>query len=251
MGTTASSQIQDFCWLIKVATLEMSAIFIAAIVAKSANADSEMMIRVLVVATAAVSRAGLSSALAIDPELKVVGMAADLNLLAAAVDRCQPDIILLDLGDSPQTAAWEKLKLLQEDRSPDLIPIALYDWEGDLNAAMEAGVRGILPDTSTEVEIGAAIVAIARGWLVMHPSAIELLDVQDKVTTANVPILTPREIEVLVQMGAGSSNKAIAEHLHISDHTVKFHISSIFQKLAVASRTEAVTVGVRMGLILL
>jgi DNA-binding NarL/FixJ family response regulator len=66
-----------------------------------------------------------------------------------------------------------------------------------------------------------------------------------------VQILTPREIEVLVQIGAGLGNRAIARNLHFSEHTVKFHISSIFQKLNVSTRTEAVTAGVRMGLILL
>jgi two-component system, NarL family, response regulator YdfI len=209
------------------------------------------MIRVLVVATAAVSRAGLSGALSIDPAITVVGTAVDLDMLVAEVDLCQPDVILLDLGDSAQTSVWEKLNLLQTTRSPSGIPIALYDWEGDLSAAILVGVRGILPDTSTEVELCAAIAAISRGWLVMHPTAIELFDLREKVTANPVPILTPREIEVLVQMGAGLVNKAIAHHLHISDHTVKFHISSIFQKLDVSTRTEAVTAGVRMGLILL
>jgi two-component system, NarL family, response regulator YdfI len=209
------------------------------------------MTRVLVVATTAVARAGLSAALSTNAGIKVVGTAAELDSLESEVDGCQPDAILLDLGDSPQTAVWEKLHLFQAAQSPPGIPIALYDWEGDLNAAIQAGVRGILPDTSTEVELGVAIEAIARGWLVLPPTTIELFDVREKVTIDPVQILTPREIEVLVQIGAGLGNKAIAQNLHISDHTVKFHISSIFQKLAVSTRTEAVTAGVRMGLILL
>jgi DNA-binding NarL/FixJ family response regulator len=63
--------------------------------------------------------------------------------------------------------------------------------------------------------------------------------------------LTPREIEVLQMLGSGLGNKAIAKKLNISEHTVKFHISSIFQKLDVSTRTEAATVGVRLGLIML
>jgi two-component system, NarL family, response regulator YdfI len=140
---------------------------------------------------------------------------------------------------------------LQAARSPTSIPIALYDWDGDLPAALQAGVRGILPDTSTELELCAAIVAIARGWMVLPPTAISLSELRERAPTQPVSILTPREIEVLVQIGLGLGNKAIAQNLHISDHTVKFHISSIFQKLAVSTRTEAVTAGVRMGLILL
>jgi NarL family two-component system response regulator YdfI len=209
------------------------------------------MIRVLVVATTAVARAGLSAALSTNADIKVVGTAAELDSLAAAVDRSHPDAILLDLGDSPQTVVWEKLSQFRSTQSPPDLPIALYDWEGDLHAAIQAGVRGILPDTSTEIELGAAITAIASGWLVLPPTAIELFDVREKVAIDPVQILTPREIEVLVQIGSGLPNKAIAQNLHISDHTVKFHISSIFQKLAVSTRTEAVTAGVRMGLILL
>jgi two-component system, NarL family, response regulator YdfI len=208
------------------------------------------MTRVLVVATTAVARAGLSAALSTNAGIKVVGTAAELDSLASAVDRSHPDAILLDLGDSPQTSVWEKLQLFQSSQSPG-IPIALYDWDGDFQAAIQAGVRGILPDTSTEIELGAAIAAIASGWLVLPPNAIELFDLRQKVSIEPLKILTPREIEVLIQIGAGSSNKAIAQNLHISDHTVKFHVSSIFQKLAVSTRTEAVTAGVRMGLILL
>jgi two-component system, NarL family, response regulator YdfI len=209
------------------------------------------MTRVLVVATTAVARAGLSAALSTNAGIKVVGTAAELDSLGAEVDRSQPDAILLDLGDSPQTSVWEKLHLFQAAQSPPGIPIALYDWEGDLQAAIQAGVRGILPDTSTEAELGTAIAAIASGWLVLPPTAIELFDVREKVPIDPLQILTPREIEVLIQIGAGLGNKAIAQNLHISDHTVKFHISSIFQKLAVSTRTEAVTAGIRMGLILL
>jgi two-component system, NarL family, response regulator YdfI len=208
------------------------------------------MIRVLVVATTAIARAGLSAAL-IDPAIKLVGTAANLDVLVAEVDRCQPDVILLDLGDSPQALVWEKLQLFQDSKAPSGTPIALYDWEGDLLVAMNAGVRGILPDTSSELEISAAIVAIARGWLVIAPEIIELLDLREKISVDLMPTLTAREIEVLIQIGAGLGNKAIAHKLHISDHTVKFHISSIFQKLGVSTRTEAVTAGIRIGLIML
>jgi two-component system, NarL family, response regulator YdfI len=208
------------------------------------------MVRVLVVATAAVARVGLSSALSIDPKIEVVGTAADLAALATAVDRSQPDVILLDLGDSPQASVWEQLNLLQTGRSQP-IPIALYDWDGDLQMAVLAGVRGILPDTSTEVELVAAIAAISKGWLVLPPSTIELFDLRERLVAPSAQILTPREVEVLVQLGAGLANKAIAQTLHISDHTVKFHIASIFQKLNVSTRTEAVTAGIRLGLILL
>jgi two-component system, NarL family, response regulator YdfI len=207
-----------------------------------------MMIRVLVVATAAVVRAGLSAALAANEGIVVVGTANDLDLLGEEVDRCQPDVILIDLGDSPQNSAWEKLHVFRAAFSS--IPMALYDWDGDLVTALGAGVTGILPDTSTEAELCAAIRAIANGWLVINPAAMNLV-APEKIVVNPVQILTTREIEVLIQIGAGLANKAIAHNLHISEHTVKFHLSSIFQKLDVSTRTEAVTAGIRMGLILL
>jgi two-component system, NarL family, response regulator YdfI len=206
------------------------------------------MIRVLIVATAAVVRAGLSAALAADAGIVVVGTANDLDLLGEEVDRCQPDVILIDLGDSPQHSAWEKLHVFRAAFSS--IPIALYDWEGDFATALGAGVAGILPDTSTEAELCGAITAIANGWLVIHPTAMNFVT-PEKIVINPVQILTAREIEVLIQIGAGLANKAIAQNLHISEHTVKFHLSSIFQKLDVSTRTEAVTAGIRMGLILL
>jgi two-component system, NarL family, response regulator YdfI len=206
------------------------------------------MVRALIVATAAVVRAGLAAALSANGDIVVVGAANDLDLLAEEVDRCQPDVILMDLGDSPQNSSWEKLHVLRS--AFPSIPIALYDWDGDIGNALAVGVAGILPDTSTEAELCAAITAIASGWLVIHPAAMDLVT-PAKVVVNPVQILTAREIEVLIQIGAGLANKAIAYNLQISDHTVKFHISSIFQKLDVATRTEAVTAGIRMGLILL
>jgi two-component system, NarL family, response regulator YdfI len=219
------------------------------------------MIRVLIVAPTAVARAGLSAALAfaqrppcgIDAQIEVVGVAADLEILEM-VAQLQPDTILLDIGDSPPSSVWEQLHLWRSARAGAIVPIALYDWEGtDLAAALAAGVRGILPDTSTEAELCAAIVAIASGWLVLPPSATELFapPARSDANVDAVPILTPRELEVLAQIGAGLGNKAIAQNLYISEHTVKFHISSIFQKLDVSTRTEAVTAGIRMGVILL
>jgi DNA-binding NarL/FixJ family response regulator len=210
------------------------------------------MIRVLVVATSTVARAGLSAALELNPRITVVGTVADLDVLGSEVELYQPDVILLDLGDSSQPSAWSKLNRLQTNQIRSSIPIALYDWEGiDLDAAIEAGVRGILPDTSTELELGAAVEAIALGLVVLHPSVMDLFALRGEVRKDSLPVLTSREIEVLIQIAAGLSNKAIGQNLHISEHTVKFHISSIFQKLGVSTRTEAVTAGVRMGLILL
>jgi two-component system, NarL family, response regulator YdfI len=211
-----------------------------------------MTIRVLIVATAAIVRSGLAAMLAGDPPITVVGTTADLERLGADVDRLRPDLILLDLGNAHRPSVWEKLLAIQEAHDPIGIVVTVADFDDlDINAALRAGVRGILPDTSTETELVAAVVAVAMGLVVLAPDAIELFSTPATAATSPGFSLTPREIEVLTRLGSGLGNKAIAHSLHISEHTVKFHISSIFQKLGVSTRTEAVTVGVRLGLILL
>lgn len=209
------------------------------------------MIGVMIVAASPVVRAGLSAVVASNPQMTVVGNVSDLDVLAREVKQLQPDVILLDLGsDSP--AFWEKLLLIQEEQDPlRVLLIAEELAEIDTEAALRSGVRGILLDTSTELEILMAIEAIALGLVVLHPDILEFFSVREKVAPNPVQTLTPREIEVLQMLGSGLGNKAIAKNLQISEHTVKFHVSSIFQKLGVSSRTEAVTVGVRLGLILL
>ncbi|MBG1259925.1 response regulator transcription factor [Nostoc commune] len=210
------------------------------------------MIQVMVVATSPVVRAGLSAVVTTNPRLTVVGSASDLDVLTREVGQLQPDVVLVDLSGNLQQSVWEKLLVIQEDQYPLAMIVIVEELDSiDLETALRSGIRGILPSSSTESEIVAAVEAIASGLLVLHPDAVELLSIREKVVTNPVQSLTPREIEVLVMLGSGLGNKAIAKRLHISEHTVKFHLSSIFQKLSVSSRTEAVAVGIRLGLIML
>ncbi|WP_315791506.1 response regulator transcription factor [Fischerella sp. JS2] len=210
------------------------------------------MIRVMVVATSGVVRAGLSAVVTTNQLMTVVGSASDLDLLAREIGRLQPDVVLVDLGNNPQQSVWKKLLLLNEQQDPLGLIVMVEELDSiDLEAAMYSGIRGILPNSSTESEIVAAVEAIASGLVVLHPDAIELLYRREKVWNNPVQTLTTREIEVLVLLASGMGNKLIAKSLHISEHTVKFHLSSIFQKLGVSTRTEAVAVGVRLGLIML
>jgi two-component system, NarL family, response regulator YdfI len=210
------------------------------------------MIQVMVVATSPVVRAGLSAVVTTNPRLTVVGSASDLDVLTREVGQLQPDVVLVDLSGNLQQSVWEKLLVIQEDQYPLAMIVIVEDLDSiDFETALRSGIRGILPSTSTESEIAAAVEAIASGLLVLHPDAVELLSIREKVVTNPVQSLTPREIEVLVMLGSGLGNKAIAKRLHISEHTVKFHLSSIFPKLSVSSRTEAVAVGIRLGLIML
>jgi two-component system, NarL family, response regulator YdfI len=214
------------------------------------------MIRVMVVAASPVVRAGLTAMLTTNPKLTIVGSVSNLDSLSKEVVQLQPDVVLLDLSGNPQTLVWEKLLLIQEEQYPSAIIVIVDVDRIDLEAWLRSGIRAILPDTSTESEIVAAVEAVAFGLVVLHPEVIELISLKQsnlhqKGLQNPVQALTPREIEVLEMLGSGLANKAIATALNISDHTVKFHVSSIFQKLGVSTRTEAVAVGVRLGLILL
>jgi len=130
------------------------------------------------------------------------------------------------------------------------------------------GTVSLVPVGVSAHELRAAITAILSGFTVFHPDITDMLSLAS--TTALDPLasdslastaeslsdlaiepLTPREIQVLNQLAGGLTNKAIAIALHISEHTVKFHISSLLSKLNVTSRTEAVTVGIRAGLVML
>lgn len=215
------------------------------------------MIRVFVVAASPVVRAGLSAVVATSSKLTVVGSASDLDALTREFEQLQPDVLLLDVSGHFQELVWEKLLSSQQQQYPAMIVLTDELDSVDLEAALRAGVRSILPSNSTESEIVAAVEAIALGLIVLHSDTMEFLlplkesSVREKDTAHPVQALTPREIEVLQMLGSGLSNKAIAKRLNISEHTVKFHVSSIFQKLGVSTRTEAVTVGVRLGLIML
>jgi two-component system, NarL family, response regulator YdfI len=211
-------------------------------------------IRVLVAAPSAVRRGGLEAMVREDSTLKLSGSAPSLASLAARAQETQPDVILVDL---PQAEAQFLATAALLEQSAIAV-IALID-EPDarwIARALRAGLRAILSRDSSAREILSAIAAASRGLILLDPAITAELASHtrsDRPETGQETLeeLTPREIEVLGLMAEGFGNKQIASRLGISDHTVKFHISSILAKLDASSRTEAVTQGIRRGLILL
>lgn len=213
------------------------------------------MIGVLVVAADNIVRAGLFALVNASPELTVVGSSVDVDTLAALVEELQPDVVLLELG--LYDALSELLSLGAITQQVSAIVILTDDLQTDWTSeALRLGVRAVLPRSSAKAEeIVAAILATAAGLVVLHSDAVDsLLSVAPSAVRelpTSLMALTPREIEVLGMIAEGLGNKTIAKRLGISEHTVKFHISSIFTKLNAKSRTEAVTLGARQGLIML
>ena len=207
------------------------------------------MTRVFVVAPTQMVRAGLRAMLSAG-EVAVVGEAASLDGLDLAASR--PDVLVVEesvlIDDMARTA------LVSYDNSPALV--VLSDDPGTAAGLRDMPVRGwgiVSPDAPAS-ELQAAVVASAQG-LVVLPLAIagQTLTgrsaVQALVGESLPEPLTARERDVLSLISQGLPNKLIARQLSISEHTVKFHISSIYTKLGASSRTDAVSKGARLGLI--
>jgi DNA-binding NarL/FixJ family response regulator len=118
---------------------------------------------------------------------------------------------------------------------------------------VQAGVRGVLSTHADGEQLALAIEAAAGGLFVLHPNEVraERSSPSRVVTLEPAESLTARERQVLQMLAAGLGNKEIAARLKISEHTAKFHVASILGKLSASSRTEAVAIGLRRGLILL
>jgi two-component system, NarL family, response regulator YdfI len=207
--------------------------------------------RVLITANSVMVRAGLEAIVATHSTFTIVG-AVPISQLSDQVVNLQPDVVLLEWDFEDDLTAV--LPWLEGD--PPAVVLIVEEMPGEwVSESLRSQVRGILPTAAIASEIVAAIAAVAAGLTVLHPVAIEALLPTLPAATQPMPVLnqplTPREVEVLTMLAEGLANKAIARRLQISEHTVKFHVGSIFSKLSVSSRTEAVTVGARQGLILL
>lgn len=201
------------------------------------------MTRVLVVASSAIARAGLESLLRSTGIVEVVASVAGWSEYVGDY----PDVIVAD----GEQYAGELSQQVSEGAEASAV-IVLAD-DADLSGTAEAlrsGIRAVLPRQSSAGQIVAAIEAVAAGFVVLQPEDLDGLLVHPRPAAVAEP-LTPREIEVLGMLAEGQSNKAIAYRLGISEHTVKFHVTSIMAKLNAGSRTEAVTLGIRQGLIML
>jgi len=188
------------------------------------------------------------------PTFQVVGSFPIATALAQ-FENLQPDVMLLDLESPVDEATLQALESGGMVRNSAIV-ILIDDPEFSVANALHSGVRAVIPRIATAEEIVAAIQASVAGLVVLHPDALH--SVISPMSSGVQPefhpsdrILSPREIEVLQMIAEGLGNKEIAPKLGISDHTVKFHISSIFAKLGASSRTEAVTIGIRNGLIML
>jgi len=207
-----------------------------------------VLIRILIADDHAVVRKGLRSFLELDPDLKIVGEAADGAAALRMAREFQPDVVLMDLlmpimdGIAATSAIRREL--------PDIEVLALTSVleESLVIQAIQAGAIGYLLKDTDAPKLRQAIKAAAAGEVQLSPAAAAML--MRKVKAPRSPeTLTERETEVLRQLARGKSNKEIANSLFISETTVKTHVKNIMQKLDVPSRTQAALYAARIGLV--
>ena len=203
-----------------------------------------MTTRAFVVASTPMARAGLRSMLANAEEIgvRVVGEAASPAGLAFS----EADVVLLMDEELLDEAAIA----VAEDGTQALVVISEEDHVVSRLRALPLKGWGIVPPDAPPEELAIAVSAAAQGLILLHKPLTDRLlqEPAASVEELSEP-LTAREREVLDLLGRGLSNKLIARELHISEHTVKFHISSLYAKLEVNNRAEAVSRGARHGLI--
>jgi DNA-binding NarL/FixJ family response regulator len=205
------------------------------------------MIRVLVVDDHPVVRHGLLAMLRYAPDMEVVGDAADGATALRQISEAQPDVVLLDL----RMPGLSGVEVMQQARALGLaarfLVLTTYDTEEYLGPALAAGAQGYLLKDAPPEEVLRAIRTLAQGRAALEPGvAARLLA---RMAGPASDDLSGREIEVLQLLVRGASNKEIAARLDLSEHTIKSHLSRIFDKLGVKSRTEAATLALQRGLV--
>jgi DNA-binding NarL/FixJ family response regulator len=218
------------------------------------------VIRVFIVSAQAISRAGLQALITARSIIEVVGSARSFPnaLRAENLEDESVDVWLVELDQTGNDFLNLLPQLNAEPEAPRRFArILVLTDEWQTAWALEAlrnGISAVLPRDASAEEIIAAIEAVAAGLIALHPEALDSLAALPETSAHALPSidsLTPRELEVLGMMSEGLGNKTIAYRLNISEHTVKFHVGSIFAKLNASSRTEAVTQAIRQGLIML
>ena len=207
------------------------------------------MIEIIIYGSNSLLIAGLIGILNQQENIRIVNSFVEEIDLTSVIEY-RPDLLLIELP--PDADWWFDLAQLPPDFKLPIILLRDSLTHSEASEYLDLGFKAFLPRSITADEVIAAINAVMLGLIVIHPDLECLGEDNSAITPVSVAThLTSREIEVLQLLAEGLNNKAIALKLQISKHTVKFHISSILSKLDVSSRTEAVTFGLRQGLILL
>jgi DNA-binding NarL/FixJ family response regulator len=201
-------------------------------------------IRVLIADDHYIVRMGLIALVNTEPDMEVVGEAADGAQALELLGKCNPDLALLDLRmpvkDGIQTASEIRNKF----PNAQVLMLTAFDGDKEIYRALQAGARGYVLKSSSGEKLIPAVRAVAAGQRWIPKEIASRLAARNEFEE-----LTPREVQVLRQLAKGLANKEIADVLKITEYTAKDHLKSILAKLHVADRTEAVTTAIHRGII--
>lgn len=210
------------------------------------------IIKVLIADDHNLMREGIKQLLELDGSIKVVAEAGDGFECLEKVKEYNPDVLLLDIN-MPKKNGLEVLKTLKEDKvNVKVLMLTLHNEVEYLVKAVDHGVDGYIMKDSESAELKKAIFMIISGKTYIQPSLIPELNfylANRDVEKDKINFLTKRELEVLIQVANGMSNKEISLNLGISERTVKNHISNIFKKIDVSDRTQAAVFAIKNNII--
>lgn len=209
---------------------------------------SDQTIQVAILSPTVAVRVGLRALL----EVEGIDVVAELAEFSSLWDLEKDLDILIMVPGSETMEIWRGSL---EGTTPDFATLMLTDSQRDVQVlvGLQVPVWGVLPMDAAEDDLVTAIQALSLGLNIAPSEYLEPLLLSYSLAEEDELIdpLTPRETEVLALLAQGLANKQIALALDISEHTVKFHISAVYRKLGVTNRTEAVRMGMRLGLVLL
>jgi NarL family two-component system response regulator LiaR len=200
-------------------------------------------------------REALHRALDVEEDMKVVAEASDGEEAVKLASELKPDVVVMDIV-MPKVNGIEATRKIKEI-APDtaILILTAYDDEEYVLGLLDAGAAGYLLKSARGRDLVGAIRAIRAGESVLHPNIIARLLKRATVTVVKENkaqgLLSQRESEVLRLVALGMGNKEVAEKLFLSQRTVKAHLTSVFNKLNVASRSEAIVKGLQWGLVAL
>ena len=214
---------------------------------------AERTLRVVIIAADALTRTGLAAILSNLPDLQIVGQLQPTDDLETLLAVFQPDVLLWDWGWQPVEQLDQVAELVQPDHDGTNVPLVVLLADAEpARAIWSAGVRAIMLRSAPPPTLHASLVAAAQGLVILDPQVAGQMSAASSTPyLALSEPLTAREREVLQLLAQGLPNKSIARQLQISEHTVKFHVNSLLSKLGAQSRTEAVVMASRAGLIML
>lgn len=205
---------------------------------------SEPKIEVLVADDHVTVLEGLAAIIGRQPDMEVIAQASDGRQAVASWRQHRPDVTLMDLS-MPWLSGVDAIASIRAiDQDARIIVLTTYDTDADIFRAVKAGARAYLLKDCPREEMLQCIRSVNRGEFCIPPALIHKL-----ASSLSEESLTHRESEVLAMVAQGKSNKEISASLYISETTVKSHLGSVFRKLRVLSRTEAIAAGSRRGLI--